>query len=340
MQVPATTGATLIRMSAQRAAGGYDRRLVRGEDMDMFLRLAQVGPIEALPLTTFIARRHAGLRGRPGAQWSVRDVEENARRVRAYVGPVFRERWTAARDRAGRDEGHAWALGLAQRGLTAEARDEAARWPAPHAPAEAWIRDQVGLTSRPADPGPRVVVVDDGDPGALEQTLSAIDGADLWVDLEVPRDPLGAIQLHWPGTFAARATLRTWLPPGPFSLRLSSAPDWASPTVPARAWLPDLPAPDAVLALAAAAGWSPPARTRPGLRGRHAVTAATQAARAAMTTGRAAEALALLEPLMARLPGWVGVWWMAGEALEMVGAAAEAGACRRRADALMEQAAG
>ena len=36
-QVPFATGSVLVRTTAQRAAGDYDTRLTRGEDMDMFL---------------------------------------------------------------------------------------------------------------------------------------------------------------------------------------------------------------------------------------------------------------------------------------------------------------
>ena len=42
LQTPAYTGAMLIRAESQKAAGEYDTRLVRGEDMDMFLRLSRV----------------------------------------------------------------------------------------------------------------------------------------------------------------------------------------------------------------------------------------------------------------------------------------------------------
>lgn len=302
MQVPAMPGATLVRMSAQIAAGDYDPRLVRGQDMDMMLRLSAIGPMGTVPLPTFLHRKHDAARGKAGAQWKKHaDPAEHRARFLAYVQPVFRERW-AARGDVRRDEGFAWAAGLAQRELHAEAVEELSRWPGPYSAHERWVRGELGLSAVPAVPREALVVVDDGDDGALEALLHAEgDGREVWVDLEVPRDPLGDVRLYWPGEYAARARLTQWVTTDrPWLLRLSSAPDWRPPAV-LRPDLPDLPAVDALLAWAALAGLPLPRVTRPGLRWKlHPHAAACIRARD-LSPGRAAAALL---PVLQAHPRW------------------------------------
>lgn len=302
MQVPAMPGATLVRISAQRAAGDYDPRLVRGQDMDMLLRLSALGPMEAVPLPTFLYRKHDGARGKAGAQWKKhQDPAEHKARFLSFVQPVFRERW-AARGEVSRAEGFAWAAGLAQRELKREAVEELGRWPGPYSGHERWVRGELGLSAIPAVPREALVVVDDGDDGALEALLAAEgDGRELWVDLEVPRDPLGDVRLYWPGQYGVRERLATWVTSDrPWLLRLSSAPDWRPPAV-SRPDLPDLPAVDALLAWAALAGLPLPRITRPGLRWKlHPHAAACIRARD-LSPGRAA---AELLPVLQAHPHW------------------------------------
>ena len=120
--------------------------------------------------------------------------------------------------------GHAWALGLKLRGLEAEARAEAARWPAPHTLHEAWIRQQVGLPAQVAPSAEALVIVDDGPVYALSELLEReAGGRSLWISLEGHQDPLGTLQLHWPGHYARRARLEQWVKhPGPQVVRRTS----------------------------------------------------------------------------------------------------------------------
>ena len=210
-QVPFATGSVLVRTSAQRAAGEFDTRLTRGEDMDMFLRWSRVGDLVGLPLPVFLCRKHGGARGKQGQRFQKTDADANARFL-AYAQGPFRGRWRQEAPTVDRAMGHAWALGLKLRGLDAEARTEAARWPGPHTLQEAWIRQQLGLPAQVAPSREALVVVDDGPVHALAALLEQeAAGRSLWISMEGPRDPLGTLQLHWPGHYAKRARLEQWV---------------------------------------------------------------------------------------------------------------------------------
>lgn len=331
-QIPAMPGATLIRTAAWRAVGPIDPSLIRGQDMDLFLSLSRRGPMEALPLSTFRYRVHDGLRGSAAGQWKKQDQATHRARFLSFVRPVFRRRWLEASPVPERELGHAWAMGLWQRDLPEEARAELARWPGPWSPAEAWVREQVGLPTEARRRPGCLVVVDDGDEGALEACLQAqARGEALWVDLEVPRDPLGNVRLYWPGEFGRRERLGRWVrDPGPWRLALSSAPDW-SMGVDDLGLLPDLPAPEALLATAAVLGVPRPRCTRPGLLAEAPIAGLAWRAREAVTAGRPAEAMGALEPMLSRLPGWRGAWRMAAEAFAALGLRSEAERCAARA---------
>jgi len=334
MQVPCMPGACLIRRSAHDAAGPYDPSLVRGQDMDLFLRLARVGPLVGVPLTTFVWREHGGVRGRAGDQWARRDRAEHDRRFKAQVAPVFRRRWTELRTRD-RLMGHAWAVGLALRGLHAEAAQELKRWKPPCTPTEAGLREKAGARRvKVRRPKQSLVVVDDGDAGALEAVL-AREGAGrrVHVDLEVHREPLSFVQLFWPGEYRAQELPGSWLVPGAH-VRLSSAPDWRPPVLTQRAELPPLPAPSGLLALAAVLDWDLPQRTRPGLRWTpHPVAEALWTARRALRAGDGGAAIAAVLPVCEALPAWGGAWALAGDAFSLLGLEDDAAVCRSRAHA-------
>ncbi len=333
-QVPGLTGAFLCRTEAWRQAGRVDPRLVRGEDMDMWLRLSQVGELASLPLATFVHRVHDGMRGSSSARWKVSDVQTHISQTLGYIAPVFAERWRQFSPQASRAEGHAWALGLWQRGLRDEARRELSRWKGPHAVDERWVREQCGLPSTVQATRGAVVVVDEGDPGALPLCLSKQDPTfERLVALEVPCDPIGEVQLHWPGTYARNVDLCSLLSehPGPWHLRLASAPDWSPPPLEHICWLPPLAPMDAVLACAAALGWPQPARLRLGLRAEIDPRArAAIAARSFLDAGDAGRALHLVSRLLEALPSWEGGWSLAAECFDAVGASAEAQSCRAR----------
>jgi len=322
LQVPAATGATLIRMSAQREAGAYDPRMIRGEDMDMFQRLSRVGPIEAVPYPTFLCRAHAGLRGSAATRWDKNDQKKDHERFCVYAVPVFLERWKAWAPKANRMEGFAWAMGLQERDCRAEARQELERWSAPFSLSEAWMRGHVGLASPAHNPPEAVVVVDEGDPGALEETLLFhADRRSIWVNLEVPRDPLGNTRLYWQGQYGAQQRLHAWVEHnGPVHLRLTAAPDWAPPPIPTVDLLPDLPASDAVLALAAVLGWDPPRNSRRGLdRPMPESVERIWRVRFLLERERADLAAGLLPALSQALPDWHGTWRLAARTWRALG---------------------
>jgi hypothetical protein len=322
LQVPAATGATLIRMSAQREAGEYDPRMIRGEDMDMFQRLSRVGLIEAVPYPTFLCRAHAGLRGSATARWDKNDQKKDHEQFCTYAVPVFLERWKTWAPKADRMEGFAWAMGLQERDCTEEAQQELARWPPPFSPSEAWMRSHVGLASPAQTPNEAVVVVDEGDPGALEETLMLhANGRAIWVNLEVPRDPLGNTRLYWQGQYGAQERLHAWVAHnGPIHLRLSAAPDWAPPPIETVDLLPDLPASDAVLALAAVLGWDPPRNTRRGLdRPVSKTVERIWRVRFLLERERADLAAGLLPSLSQVLPDWHGTWRLSAQTWRALG---------------------
>ena len=334
-QIPCVTGATLIRTSAHRQAGEYDLRLRRGEDMDMFLRLAQLGTMESVPLPTFLHRDHLGLRGSQEDQWT---RAENHARYLHYAAPVFRERWMEARDRASRQESHGWVLGLNERGLHAEAVEEAQRWSGPHSAAEQWVRQRVGLPSLLEEPRDALVVVDEGDEGALEECLQRhSQGRRIHVDLEVPRDPLGNIQIHWPGTYVAQRVLSMeWVEHDEaIHLRVSSDPDWAPPPLRDLSLLPNAPAPEAVRAYAHAIGWPEPKPVRKGL-----ATPSTpllgelRACRAHLEAGNSLRAIEALKEVLRLQPEWLGAWWLAAEVFECAGMGDRAREFRERVRSL------
>jgi GT2 family glycosyltransferase len=348
-QIPAMPGATLVRTASWRAVGPGDPTLIRGQDMDLYLSLARLGPIETVPLSTFFYRSHDGLRGAAGEQWRKRDPTEHRRRFLRYVQPVFARRWADHAPTADRATGFAWALGLFQRDLVVEARRELARWPGPYSEAEAWVRTHVGLPTRGQRAPGVLVVVDDGDEGALEETLwRRAAGESLFVDLEVPRDPLDSVRLYWPGTYGARERPSSWVgaalrgtPPAPWRLALTSAPGWAPPPLPDPRWLPDTPGPEAVLAAAAALGWEAPVRERAGLPAPASpLVALAREARAALSQARPDLAMRPLSTLVGRAPGWAAAWWLTAEAFDALGLSAEAAGCRSRVSAAPARAAG
>lgn len=333
-QVPGLTGAFLCRTDAWRQAGRVDPRLIRGEDMDMWLRLSRVGELSSVPVATFVHRVHDGLRGSAGGQWRRSDEKVHLARTMGYIAPVFAERWSLFSSQADRAEGHAWALGLRQRGLNLEARVELDRHKGPYSADERWIREQCGLPSTIGASTGALLAVDDGDPGALHLCLSRQDASlDRFIALEVPCDPIGEVQLHWPGVYAKNVDLSSLITqhPGPWHLRLSSAPSWAPPPLEHASMLPPLAPVDAILSCAAALGWSLPERARAGLHEPADPRArAAMSARRLLNEGQSGRALQLVSKLLEAMPGWEGGWLMAAECFEAVGAYAEAQSCKAR----------
>jgi GT2 family glycosyltransferase len=331
-QVPALVSAALVRMSAQRAAGPYEPGMVRGEDMDMFLRLARQGPFEGLPLPVFLYRSHDAARGSSAVQWRKHsDPAEHRRRTLAHIQPVFRKRWEALAPTADRREGFAWASGLFARDLSEEGRRELRRWPGPFTPSEAWVRTQLGEPSELATPSDALVVVDEGDPGALEQTLDLhARGRAIHVCLEVPREPLENLRLYFEGAYGARERLHRWVEhPGPWHLRLSSSPGWSPPPLRDRGLLLDLPAADAVLCVAAALGWPIPERERLGLSSPlHAITRGCLLCRRLIEQGRGPDAMAMAKKLLDALPTWRGGWLLTALVFEGLQMPDQAALCR------------
>ncbi len=332
--MPASAGATLVRREAQAAAGAYDTALTHLEDVDMFQRLARVGPIEAVPVPLHLHRRHEGPRGNAAAPIPVTAPRAFQEAVLAEVAPRFKARWKEFSPTATRAEGHAWALGLCHRGLAAEGLREARRWPPPYTPTEQFVRSQLGLIAPQVNATEAVVIVDDGDVGALEETLHRhADGRSIWVDLEVPRDPIDTIRVHWQGQYAARERLHRWVNHhGPVHLRLSSAPEWAPPPLRGVADLPDFSGPDALVAIAAALDWPFPVRTRGvNLRVAHPVARLMIHARLALRKGQPRYALHRLTQIVKLAPEWRLGWQVAGEVFDVLGYANEAASCRHQA---------
>ncbi len=329
--VPGMPGATLVRARAQQAAGPYALDLNMLEDVDMFKRLARVGPLAVLPVPVQAYRKHAGARG--GAADRSRTDDWRIRRARAGLLRSWRER----APQEGRRAGHHRALGLQTRGLVAEAIEEAGRWPGPWTPEETRIRRHLGLpTPDPAVDGV-VVVLHDGDVGALGACLDRhATGAFTRVVLAVPCDTPGVLDNLWPGDYRGDPGLRARLtPPGPWRLRCSADPDWAPPPLPDPALVPDLSGEDAdraaLLVTASALGWPPPGRTRACLPPpRHPVLAAVEACVGALEAGQAAVALRALLPVLQAHPGWKGAWRLAARAAATAGQRAQAAAFAAR----------
>lgn len=331
--IPGMPGACLIRRSAQDQAGEYDPSMVRGQDMDMFLRLAQVGPFGSLPLATFLYRAHDGLRGSAAGQWRKSDTATHQARFRSFVQPVFRRRLADAQPLES-DPAHSWALGAHQRGLTAQASALLAEHPGPHSPRQVWIREQVGLKSRPAKTSSDLYVLHDGDPGSLESVLAQrADDHALWVDLQVPADPLGTVRLFWQGQYGSGQRPARWIQStGPLHLALSSAPEWQPPALPSPAWLPKAPGTEALLATAVALGWPLPKRSRAGRPLRLGpMVKALVAVQRTRRKGDSKQAFVLLSEVLKLQPGWLAGWDLAAELLEEMGLSSEAQACRTRA---------
>jgi hypothetical protein len=336
-QVPATTGSVLIRTAALRAAGPFVAEMHQGEDMDMFLRLAHRGGAEGLPLATSIIRSHPGVRGPAAHAFLKQDAEEISQIGMEWIAPVFRQRWAEASPVSDRAEAHAWGLGLDLRASPDEATAELTRWAPPYSPREVWIRKKVGLDCEdPPRPASAVVVVDDGDPGSLELTLEkhAAEG-ELWVALEVPREPLDNVRLYWPGRYGARKSLAAdWVDhPGPWLLRLSSDPDWAPPPLASeqRKLLADIPAVDALLLLAAALDWPLPEASRARLgRPAHPLGVVALRVRLAIAQGHAPEALGQLASHLEQNPEVLSLWKLAADAFRAAGVESEALSCEAR----------
>ena len=322
-QIPATTGATLMRTSALEEVGGYDQRLIRGEDMDLFLRLSAVGEMVSVPFPTFLLRVHDGVRGLAGDQWKKSDRKRDLQKFLAYTKEAYRAQWEGSRHLEYRDrrEGFAWALGLYQRDLADESMVEIANWKAPFSRSECWVRGQLGLTSVLAKFDRTVVVVDDGDPGALEATLSMhCEEAEIFVNLEVPRDPLGEVRLHWQGEYAPQRKLSSWLGGrGEVHLRLSSSPTWSPPALLYIDYLPDISAHLAVRAAAAALGWERPTEDRRGIRASHPLLGLALVARECIEIRDYERGIAALRDLFSDWPEWVGSWKLAADMFSTIG---------------------
>ncbi|MFT5583136.1 MAG: hypothetical protein ACI9VR_000714, partial [Cognaticolwellia sp.] len=331
--IPGMPGACLIRRSAQAQAGEYDPSMVRGQDMDMFLRLAQLGPFGSLPLATFLYRVHDGLRGSAADQWRKSDKATHQARFRSFVQPVFRRRMATASHKDS-DLAHSWALGAHQRGLHEEAQNLLAKHPGPHTPRQAWIRGQAGLPSRAAQPSSALYVVHDGDPGSLQVLLGQrAESHDLWVDLQVPADPLGEVRLFWEGHYGSREQPALWVESsGPLHLALSSAPQWHTPALPSPAWLPEIPGHQALLVTAVAMGWPLPKRSRAGipLNVGPMVKALINVQRT-RRKGESKSAFLQLSELLKANGGWLAGWHLAAQLLEEMGLPQEAKACRAKA---------
>ena len=328
--IPGCTGAFLVRTAAQRRAGAFDPRLTRGEDMDMFYRLARLGFIESIPFATFVADLHPGLRGSANERWHKRSLEFEEMQCLKFIQPVFLERWREARGAATRREGFSWAAGLRRRGLQDAAREELGRWPRPFTQAECWIREYCGLPAKPEPWSYATVVVDEGDPGALEMCLaSCARRSDLWVSLEVPRDPLYPVRLFWEGAYGAREMLHTFVDhAGPYHFRLTSSPEWRPPPVARLSWLPEIVGSEALLALAAARGWAVPSCSRRGLpHAAHPVRVSACAVRRGIDAGQYVQAHEHWKELAHLAPHWPGTWMLATElyrCMDMAGKARKA----------------
>lgn len=336
-QIPAVTGAVLVRTAALREAGPFVANMHQGEDMDMFLRLAHRGGADGLPLATSVVRSHPGVRGPAAHAFRKQDSEDISQIGMEWIAPTFLKRWRERSPVGDRSEAHAWALGLSLRANAEAAKEELARWQPPYSPREIWVRQKIGVEcSAPARPECAVVIIDDADPGALEITLERHAAAgELWVNLEVPREPLDSIRLYWPGRYATQQRLvSSWVNhPGPWLLRLSSDPDWVPPPLPpaARNLVSDLPSMDAVLLLAAALDWPFPRSPRARLgRPVHPLVLAGLKARLAIGAGEGPEALGLLAGPLERHPDILALWKLAADAFRAAGVLSEARACEAR----------
>lgn len=328
--VPGMPGACLIRRTTQDLAGAYPKSMVRGQDMDMYLRLAHEAPYASIPLATFLYRVHDGLRGSAAGQWK---REEHASRFRSFVQPMFLQR-LAEYPPQSMDMRHSWAMGMHQRGLLEEGRALVEGDLGPFSARQHWIRKQLGLESTAAAYETDLLVVHDGDEGALQATLErwAAD-TNLWIRLEAPADPLDEIRYYWEGQYTGTERVCRWIASsGALRVRLSSAPDWAPPDLPGPQWLPDTRASEALFVTALALGWPLPNRDRafapvPLSKLGEAVLSARQS----LSRGAAADALGHLEPVLAGFPSWAAGWILAAEIFGVLGLSSEVAACTAQA---------
>jgi len=337
-QVPALPGATLVRMSAQRAAGAYEPSLNMLEDMDMFLRLSDVGPLRTLPLPVHLYRLHDGARG--GALDALSAADGGAAFHQARVDrarPVFRDRWRAHHPAPDRATGFAWALGLKLRGLDAEAVEAAQAWPPPFSLGEGRVRRRVGLGAGPTRVRGHALVVHDGDEGSLGACLDGLPGGlAVTVLSPVARSVEAGVDVAWSAHHVGDDAIHPHLaPPGPWWLRLSSAPDWSPSPLSDPALVPPLTGPraaeQAVRATALALGWPMPVATRPCRPPATApLLALLRDARAREDAGDAAGALARLPPLLRALPRWKAGWRLAARLAAALGQTDNAAAFGRR----------
>lgn len=277
-------GAVLVRREVLRRA--LEQAGLRPSDADLQVPLARMGGIHTVPLPTLLWRERARA---PGDELTAEAL-------------AILERPT--RDRA---EAHGWADAWNRVDRPAEARRVLAGWPGPGAAAEARVRTAAGIAPAPRGRTETVIVLDDGDVGALEATLARLrPGYDLWVDLDVPRDPLPMVRRLWDGQFGIQERLRGWVTaPGPWHFRLTSDPDWCPPPLIDPSMVPDLPPVDAVLALAAALGWELPNSPRAWrFRPMHPATRAAIIARRSIDRARFAQARQALEAVRLLLPDW------------------------------------
>ena len=340
IQIVMTTGSVLIRKSALDSVGPFQTGLHQGEDLDMFLRLLHQGQGRGVPLPTSLVRSHAGLRGPAEHAFRKSDFADVLDIGIDWIRPIFRKRYETNSPIEDRDEGFAWALGLHLRGLQEEALGELDRWPPPYSLRERWFRAKIdGADETPStddSSSAAVVVVHDGDPGSLEACLEAhATLGDLWVDLEVPREPLDDIRLYWPGHYSVQVeSLRDWVQHhGDWHLRLSAAPDWAPPplAVTDRHLLPDLPAVDALLVLGAALDWPSPNASRSRLgRPSHPLSMVAIQTRAAIRQGRAEQSLGSLTTALESHPDVLALWRLAADLFLSLGMDAEANACEAK----------
>ena len=337
-QVPAMPGATLVRMQAQRAAGPYEPSLNMLEDMDMFLRLSEVGALHTLPLPVHLYRLHDGVRGGAtdgGIRGQGRVAFEQARITRAR--PVFRARWRARHPAPDRATGFAWALGLKLRGLDVEATQAAEAWPPPFSPDEARVRQRVGLGARPTRIDGHALVVHDGDEGALGECLARLPaGLTTTVLSSLPDLCEAGVDVAWGVRLADEAAVAPHLTqPGPWTLRLTSAPGWAPPSIDDSALVPPLvgarAGEQAVRATALALGWAQPDVTRPCRQPATApLLTLLEDIHARELAGDPSGALSRLPPLLRALPQWKAAWRLAARLSAALGQVDDAAAFARR----------
>ena len=328
--VPGMPGACLIRRATQDAAGTYSPGLVRGQDMDMYLRLAAEAPYASIPLATFLYRVHDGLRGSAAGQWK---REEHQARFQSFVQPVFEKRLTEYPP-GDDDMRHSWAMGLHQRGLADAARRLISGVQGPFSARQDWIRRELGLPSEVAEYPTHLLVVHDGDEGALQATLARhARDVNLWIRLEAPADPLQEVRYYWEGRYTGTERLHGWLPEaGTLRVRLSSAPDWAPPDLPDASWLPDARASEALFVTGLALGWALPERVRAyAPLGLSALGEAVLQARRQLSHGEVAESLGTMEPILARHGSWSAGWIFAAEIFQALGLSSEVAACTAQA---------